>query len=135
MEQPSQLAAEAERPWVRPVVLLPVFALISAVAGLFPSFSLSANLLVLALGGTLFWLGFTARMPKRTSPRRLTGAAAWWLLPALLLAIVELINFMYGSTYAHPTLSLLADPLLERYLVRTVAYFGWLAAFWGLIRR
>jgi hypothetical protein len=135
MEQRSQLTAEAERVWVRPIVVVPVFVFISAVAGLFPSFSLSANLLVLAVGGTLFWLGFTGKVPKRPGPGRLTKQAAWWLAPALFLAIVELVNFGFGSTYEHPTLSLLADPLLTDYLVRSTVYFGWLAAFWGLIRR
>lgn len=135
MEQPSQLTAEAERAWVRPAVLVPVFVLVSAVAGLFPSFSLSANLLVLAVGGTLFWLGFSTRVPKRTVPGRVTGRAAWWLLPALLLAAVELINFGYGSTDAHPTLSKLADPLLDGYPARSSLYLGWLAGFWGLVKR
>jgi hypothetical protein len=135
MEQRSQLTAEAQRVWVRPIVIVPVFALISAVAGLFPSFSLSANLLVLGVGGTLFWLGFTGRVPKRPAPGRLTRRAAWWLVPALFLAMVELVNFSYGSTPEHPTLSLLADPLLTDYLVRSSMYFGWLAAFWGLVRR
>jgi hypothetical protein len=114
---------------------MPVFALISAVAGLFPSFSLTANLLVLAVGGTMFWLGFSNRVPKRRAPGRLAPSAAWWIAPALLLACVELVNFSYGSTFAHPTLSLLADPLLNGYLLRAAAYFGWLNAFWGLARR
>jgi hypothetical protein len=134
MEQ-QQYAAEGVRTWDRPLVLVPVFLLVSAVAGLFPSFSLTANLLVLAVGGTLFWLGFSNRVPKRTAPRRLPVSAAWWLIPILLLSTVELVNFVYGSTYAHPTFSLLADPLLDRYLIRGGAYFGWLYAFWGLIRR
>jgi hypothetical protein len=135
MEQRSQLTAEAERAWVRPIVIVPVFVLISAVAGLFPSFSLSANLLVLGVGGTLFWLGFAGKVPKRPVPGQLSAHAAWWLVPALILAVVELVNFGFGSTDAHPTLSKLADPLLEDYLVRASMYFGWLAGFWGLIRR
>jgi hypothetical protein len=135
MEQPSQLTADSVSPWARPVVLVPVFVLISAVAGLFPSFSLTANLLVLGVGGTLFWLGTTARVPKRAVPRRLPVRAAWWLVPALFLCAVELVNFGLGSTYAHPTLSKLADPLLDSYLPRSTLYFGWLTGFWGLVRR
>ena len=135
MDQPSQIAAEAVRPWARPVVIVPVFVLVSALAGLFPSFSLTANLMVLAIGGTFFWLGYTGRLPKRAAPRRLSTHAAWWLVPALVLAAVELVNFGYGSTHAHPTLSDLADPLLDGYLVRSTMYFGWMTAFWGLARR
>jgi hypothetical protein len=135
MDQPSQLAADAPRLWARPLVLVPIFALISLVGALFPSFSVGANLLILASGGTLFWLGLSDRLPRRGSPPQLAGRAGWWLLPALLLAFIELTNFALGSTYAHPTLSLLADPVLEDYLARAAAYFAWLMAYWGLVRR
>jgi len=50
------------------------------------------------------------------------------LLPALILAGVELVDFTLGSTYDHPTLSGLADPLLEGYPARVAAYCGWLTA-------
>jgi len=135
MDQPTQLAADTPRLWARPLVLVPVFALISLVGALFPSFSVGANVLVLAAGGTLFWLGLSDRLPRRGSPLRLAGRVGWWLLPALLLGFVELTNFALGSTYAHPTLSLLADPILEGYPARVAAYFAWLMAYWGLVRR
>jgi hypothetical protein len=135
MEPSPPLAAELTRPWARPVVMMPVFALIAAVGGLFPSFSLRANLLVLVTGGAMVWLGLSHRLPRREEPRRLYPLAAWWLLPALGFAAIELVDFALGSTYAHPTLSLLADPLLEHYLPRSALYFGWLAGFWGLVRR
>jgi uncharacterized membrane protein len=135
MDQPSQMTAEAPRFWARPLVLVPIFVLISLVGALFPSFSVGANVLVLAAGGALFWLGLSDRLPRRDSPARLVARAGWWLVPALTLGVVELINFMLGSTYAHPTLSLLADPLLDGYPARSAAYFGWLMAYWGLVRR
>jgi hypothetical protein len=135
MDQHSQMTAEAPSVWARPLVLVPVFVLISLVGALFPSFSIGANVLVLATGGTLFWLGLSDRLPRRRSPRRLVAHAGWWLLPALTLAFVELVNFALGSTYPHPTLSLLVDPLLEGYPARAAAYFGWLMAYWGLVRR
>ncbi len=135
MEQPTEFTAEAVQPWARPIVLVPLFALLSLVGGLFPSFSLLAFLYVLLIGGTMTWLGLSGRVPKRATPVRLGRGSAWWLLPALALAIVELINFLLGSTYPHPTLSVMMDPLLERYPVRTAAYFGWLTSFWGLVRR
>jgi hypothetical protein len=135
MEQPSEISAEAARSWDRPLVLLPVFVLLSAVGGLFPSFSLESNLYVLVIGGTLFWLGLSGRVARRASPTRLSRAGLWWLVPALTLALLELVMFIGGSTSDYPTLSLLADPLLESYLARTAVYFGWLTAFWGLVRR
>jgi hypothetical protein len=135
MDQPSQLTAEVPWPWARPRVLVPVFVLISVVGAAFPSFSLGANVLVLAAGGCLFWLGLAARLPRRRSPRRLTARAAWWLVPMGVLTVVELVDFALGSTYDHPTLSVLFDPLLEGYAFRAAAYFAWLMAYWGLVRR
>lgn len=133
MDQPSEIGRTDTAP--RAAVLVPVFALISLVGGLFPSFSLQANLYVLAIGGTLFWLGLTHRVPRLPEPRRMGRSTLWWLLPALSLALIELVMFIGGSTYDYPTLSLLADPVLEGYLARAAAYFGWVTAFWGLIRR
>ena len=135
MEQPSEFVVPDTPAWDKPIVLLPGFVLLAAVGGLFPSFSLPANLYVLVIGGTMLWLGLFGRLPRRPAPRRLDGAAGWWLLPALTLAFVELVTFAGGSTYHSPTLSLLSDPVLESYLPRAALYFGWLTAFWGLVRR
>ncbi|GII20599.1 hypothetical protein [Planosporangium mesophilum] len=135
MDQSSHITAEISGARARPLVLVPVFALISLAGALFPSFSLGAEVLVVAVGGTLFWLGLSDRTPRRSSPDRLSARARWWLVPGLTLGVVEAINFFAGSTLEHPTLSNLADPILEGYLARAAAYFGWLTAYWGLVRR
>ena len=129
-----ELVAEVDRAWARPVVLTPVFALISLVGGASPSFGLRANLLELTTGGVLFWIGLSAAVTRRPSPSRLPRRAAWWLVPLLLFGVVEGATFLNGSQ-AYPTLSRLADPVLEHYWARTAAYFGWLWAFWGMVRR
>jgi hypothetical protein len=154
MDEAPPVAVGAPRVLTRPLVVIPAFALISLVGGRFPSFSVGANVVVGVAGAVLFWLGLSARPPRRASvhlrsplrasvhlrsplrgsPLRPSGHAAWWLLPALLLAGVELLNLALGSTHDHPTLSGLADPLLEGYPARVAAYFGWLTAYWGLIR-
>jgi hypothetical protein len=115
--------------------MYPVFAVIAAIGGLFGSFTLQANVLVLGVGGTLMWLGITGRAGRRPAPMRLGRAAAWWLGPALLLALVELFSFTRHSTNAFPTISLLADPILDHYVPRAGFYFAWLCGFWGLVRR
>jgi len=46
------------------LVLVPVFALVSMVGALFPSFSVGANVLVLVTGAALFWLGLSTRLPR-----------------------------------------------------------------------
>ena len=134
MPQTPEASAEA-RTWDRPLVMLPVFALVAAVGGLFGSFTLSANLLVLAVGGTFIWLGMSGRVIRRAPVRQLPSGSVWWLVPILTLALVELYAFSKHSIEDYPTLSLLADPALNHYLPRAASYFGWLTAFWGLIRR
>jgi hypothetical protein len=118
-------------------VLVPVLALLSLIGGFFRSFTLPANVYVVLVGGALTWLGLSSRLPKLATRRRLPAGTLWWLVPALFLAVVELINFMFrdGETYAHPTLSILMDPVLNQYPARSAVYFGWLTAFWGLVRR
>jgi hypothetical protein len=128
-------SASAVRAWDRPLVMLPLFVLIAAIGGLFGSFTLSANLLVLAVGGTLVWLGLSGRVARRPAPTSLPRGTVWWLAPILGLALVELFAFTHNSPQAYPTLSLLADPVLDGYLARAAAYFLWLTAFWGLVRR
>jgi hypothetical protein len=135
MEAPSHITLGTARSWDRPLVVVPVLVLLSAVGARFPSFSLEANLYLLAIGGTLMWLGLSGRVPRRPPPVRLSRRAAWWLVPALTLALIELVMFIGGSTYDYPTLSLLADPVLESYLARAACYLGWLAGFWGLVHR
>ncbi|GIJ45873.1 hypothetical protein Val02_27590 [Virgisporangium aliadipatigenens] len=112
------------------------FVPIALVAGGLPSFSLAANLLVLGVGGALFWAGVTYRpLTGRSPARRWPKGSTRWLLPAGVLAGMEAVSFVLGSTPEHPTLSLLADPWLERYPVRAAGFLGWLLAFWGLVRR
>jgi hypothetical protein len=128
-------AAPVAPAWARPMVMLPALAGCALVGGLFPSFSKRATFAVLLFGGVLVWLGSSGRLPRRAAPRRLPATAAWWLVPTLFLAIVELVNFLLGSTYPHPTLSVLLDPVLAQYPARAAAYFGWLTGLWSLVRR
>jgi hypothetical protein len=135
MEQPPQIAGEVPRAWDRPVVSVLVLACLSLVGGQLPSFSLPANLYTLGTGGALIWLGLSNRMPRRPPPGRLAPGTIWWVLPAAVFGLFEGTTFVLGSGEDFPTFSLLADPLLEDELVRSAAYFGWMAAFWGLVRR
>ncbi len=135
MQEQPELAVEIERSWARPIVLVPVFVLTSLIAGALPSFSLGANLLVLCVGGTLFWLGLSHHVPRRDAPRRLSRQTLWWLVPLGVLVGMEATNYLSGSTPEHPTLSRLADPVLEGYPARAALYFGWLSAFWAMVRR
>lgn len=135
MEQPHEIAAEAPRAWDRPVVVVPVLVCLSLVGGQLPSFSTSANLYTFGTGGVLVWLGLSQRVPRRPAPRRLGQGAIWWVLPVAVFGVFEGATFVMAAGDEFPTFSRLADPLLEDPLVRSAAWFAWLAAFWGLVRR
>jgi hypothetical protein len=135
MEQPHEIAAEAPRVWDRPVVVVPVLACLSLVGGQLPSFSTSANLYTIGTGGVLVWLGLSQRVPRRPAPERLRRGAVWWVLPVAIFGVFEGATFVMAAGDDFPTFSRLADPLLEDSLVRSAAWFAWLAAFWGLVRR
>jgi hypothetical protein len=134
MAHRPELVVDIEQGWARPAVVLPTFGVIALLGGALPSFSLSANLLVLCVGGLLFWLGMSAILPRVPGPARMSRPAAWWLVPLLFFGVVESATYVIG-THEYPTLSRLSDPVLEGYLARSVAYFGWLAGFWALVRR
>ncbi|MFF5171138.1 hypothetical protein ACFY3U_00705 [Micromonospora sp. NPDC000089] len=135
MEQPHELTVDVSRGWDRPVVTAPVLACLSLVGGQFPSFSAAANLWIVGTGGTLIWLGLGNRVARRPPPRRLGPGAAWWVLPVAVFGVLEGATFVMSAGDDFPTFSRLADPLLRDELVRSAAWFGWLAAFWGLVRR
>jgi hypothetical protein len=135
MEQQPELSADVPRAWDRPVVTVPTLTVLSLIGGQFPSFSTQANIYAIGTGGALVWLGLSNRVPRRPVPHRLRSGAAWWLLPVLVFGVFEASTFMLGSRDDFPTFSKIADPLLDDSLVRSVGYFAWLAAFWGLVRR
>jgi hypothetical protein len=129
------VATDGAPAWDRAVVLMPTFAVVAMIGGLFKSFSVAANVYVLVLGGIMMWLGLAEKPGRRSSPSRLPRGGMWWLVPAGIFLVVEVINFALGSTYTHPTLSILLSDPLDHYSVRTLSYFAWLCAFWGLVRR
>ncbi|GIG86618.1 hypothetical protein [Plantactinospora endophytica] len=135
MEQQPELSADVPRAWDRPVVTVPTLTFLSLIGGQFPSFSTQANVYAIGTGGALVWLGLANRVPRRPVPHRLRSGAGWWLVPVLVFGVFEASTFMLGSRDDFPTFSKIADPLLDDPLVRSVAYFGWLSAFWGLVRR
>jgi hypothetical protein len=134
MDQP-ELAVPSAPSWTRPAVMMPIFAFLSLLGGLLPSFSLEANVYVFSLGAVMMWLGLSQRVPRRQPPSRLPAGLSWWLVPVAVFVFFELSTFAVGDDRDYPTLSLLADPLLDSYLPRTLFYFGWLTGFWGLVRR
>lgn len=134
MNQP-ELAVPGTPAWTRPAVTMPIFGVLSLLGGFLPSFSLEANLYVFAIGAVMMWLGLGQRLPRRPPPTRLPSGLTWWLVPVGVFVFFELTAFATGSRATYPTLSVLADPLLDDYLPRALVYFAWLTGFWGLVRR
>src|SRR5215831_18017581 len=114
MEQQPE-AVPVERAWQRPLVVMPVLGLVALVGGLFDSFTLSALLLVLAVGGTFVWLGITGRAGRRPLELPLPRGAVWWTLPVLTFAAIELFAFGKHDIIRYPTLSILGDSVLSFY--------------------
>jgi hypothetical protein len=134
MEQP-EYAAEAVQSWSRAVVLVPILVILAMVGALFPPLSWAATIYVVLVGGALIGLGVSGWVPRRSAPTTLSTAAGWWLLPIGFFAVVEVADIYLGSTHAHPTLSVLLDPPLDRYPIRVAGYAVWLSGFWTLVRR
>jgi hypothetical protein len=88
---------------------------------------------VLVAGVPLFSVG-VLRRPRRAKP--VSGAsAAVWLGVGGLAGALELVVFLGPDDAAHPTLSLLADPLLNTYPGRVLGYVVWIVAGLWLVTR
>ncbi len=116
-------------------------ALYAVVAGAFARFSWPATIAVAGLGALVILIGWQGPVRDRVVPGRLPllGTALWG---GLLVAggLVELWALLHQSSlgqtsYAHPTLSALADPVLASGPGRALVLGGWLLLGWYLVRR
>ncbi len=106
------------------------------VAAGFASFSWQATVAVLLAGAAVIALGLRSPAPRPPAPAQIGRAAVLvWSVPVLAFGALEITDDVLGSTPAHPTLSTLLDPPLAHHPVRWLAYLGWLAAGWYLVRR
>lgn len=147
--------SEDEPSWPHPAALVPRFRgrvrgglavlaggiLYAAVAGSFTRFSWPSTVAVAGLGALVIVIGWQGPVRPRPVPGRmpLAGVAAWG---AVLGAggLWELWSLMQQpsltvTSYDHPTISALTDPLLATAPGRAIALAGWLLLGWFLIRR
>jgi hypothetical protein len=105
----------------------------AALAAMFGPLSLPAAVAVLLVGATVLILAARRPAPRRTafSPRTV---AAWTVL-VLLFAGWEIVAAAWGNDAAHPTFSLLLDPVLDTYPGRFVGWLLWLATGRWLVTR
>ena len=79
-------------------------------------------------------LGTRRRAASLPSTRAVRGIWVWGVLWALL-AGWELAAYLQHPRADHPTLSSLAEPLLDSHPLRAVAFLAWLAIATDLARR
>jgi hypothetical protein len=137
-------AAPAAGRWRRPLLGLAWLAggaLYALVVGSFSRYSWPATVAVAGLGAVVVAMGWGGPRRSRPAPARLpaTGLVLWglvlvagglWELSALLEQPALAI-----SSYAHPTISTLTDPVLSTWAGRSVFLAGWLALGWFVVER
>ena len=102
------------------------------------SLTLPATLLVVA-GALSIWLIAKYAPPPSTAPIGdtpvpRTGVVAWAAV-FIVFSLWEATAFLVGNNDAHPTFSMLSDPVLSWGPTRALCGFLWLAAGWCLVAR
>ncbi|WP_214364707.1 hypothetical protein [Pseudonocardia sp. H11422] len=108
------------------------YALLAALAH-----PLTAPAAVAVLVPGVLLLALRARRPVVPLPptARPRPAVALWLGLGVVLGVWEIVAIRWGDDADHPTLSLLADPVLDTYPGRVLGYLIWLAAGRWLVTR
>ena len=113
----------------------------AAIVGSFSRYSWPATVGVIALGAAVVAVGWRGPLRRRPDPGPLPlpGATLWAsvLVAGGLWELVSLFQQpdLTTSSYAHPTISTLTDPLLVSHAGRSVALVVWLAIGWFLAGR
>ena len=115
--------------------------LYSVVVGKFGRYSWPATVAVVVPGATVLALMFGGPLDQgRESPRLHPVGVVAWLSVFVGLALWELTSLLLQpslttDSYAHPTLSVLSDPILATHPGRSLGLFLWLAFGWFLVQR
>jgi hypothetical protein len=142
-------AGQAGRPqaralWRRPALLAAWLAggvLYAVVVGSFSRYSWPATVPVAGLGAAVVAIGWRGpRHTRPTPPRPPTIGLALWGVLAVAACLWELWSLLEQpnlatSSYAHPTISTLTDPVLSTWAGRSIVLAGWLALGWFLVER
>jgi len=128
--------------WRRPALLAAWLAggvLYAVVAGSFSRYSLPAAVAVAGLGAVVVAIGWRGPRHTRPAPPRppLIGLALWGavFVAACLWELWSLLEQpnLATSSYAHPTISTLTDPVLSTWAGRSVVLAAWLGLGWFLV--
>jgi hypothetical protein len=115
--------------------------LYAVVVGSFSRYSWPATVPVAGLGAAVVAIGWRYPRHPRPAPARppAAGLALWGLVFVAgclweLWSLLEQPN-LATSSYAHPTISTLTDPVLSTWAGRSVVLAGWLGLGWFLVER
>lgn len=134
-------AHAARRKRLLAVLALPGGALYALVVGSFIRYSWPATIAVVVVGALAVGRGWRGPVLLRADPGPLprAGAALWagLLVAGGLWELFALLRqpSLATSSYAHPTISTLTDPLLAGAPGRALVLAAWLALGWALVRR
>ena len=130
--------------WRRPALIaawLADGALYAVVVGSFSRYSWPATVPVAGLGAVVVAIGWRGPRHTRPAPPRppLAGLALWGavFVTACLWELWSLLEQpnLAASSYTHPTISTLTDPVLSTWAGRSIVLAGWLALGWFLVER
>lgn len=138
---PVRAPAGGPRRLLAAVALLAGGALYAWLAGTFIRYSWPATVAVTALGAIVVLIGW--RGPLLYRPARdglpVVGTALWVVILVLgcLWELVSLLRqpSLATTSYAHPTISAVTDPVLASSGGRSAVLAAWLAIGWYLVRR
>jgi hypothetical protein len=127
--------------WLAAAVLLAGGVLYAWLAGTFIRYSWPATVAVTGLGAIVVLIGWRGPLLHRPARDRLpaVGTALWVvvLVSGCLWELVSLLRqpSLTATSYAHPTISALTDPVLASAGGRAAVLAAWLAIGWYLVRR
>jgi hypothetical protein len=121
-------------------ILIMTGLLYAVLIGEFGRYSWPATVAVLAPGAAALFLAW--RAPERgvdEAPAITLRGALSWAGVFVTLGLWELVQLLLQpslstDSYAHPTISVLSDPVLASDLGRAIVLFAWLAFGWFLVR-
>jgi len=137
----GQASSEPAHASERTAFGLVVVVLYAAIVGSFARYSWPATIAVVVpglLGLVLVWREPVVSGPE-PAPIGRRGARAWGTV-FVTLGLWELTNLLLQpslevGSHAHPTLSVLMDPVLSLHVGRSISLFLWLVLGWYLVRR
>ncbi len=135
---------QARARWRRPAPIAAWVAggvLYAVVVGSFSRYSWPATVPVAGLGAVVVAIGWRGPRHTRPAPPRppLVGLALWGavFVAACLWELWSLLEQpnLATSSYAHPTISTLTDPVLSTWAGRSIVQAAWLGLGWFLVER